>query len=486
MKIIIASFDIAKWGGIVHYMKDMIKAFHELGHEVDVAVMTPASTTQKAYDKKVKEFESGEHQRKIKFQSQAGGYEKDPVLGYYFNTYYGYFLPPSNRIGVYEKDSVERWKLLVADADIILWNFMPTRSSSWDKKGVKFDFWYKFFDLPSKTKQVFVSHDAYFNVRASNISAFKDKILFIACAHIAAYHCCSEIGIPRSLLLNPRYIEDGAKMPIKMINKRTQDFFAAHMFKSMKHMDELIAAVPYINAGLEEDELYKVQIAGTGIEYNYMTSETKTKSNYMCTIKRDPNLPKKLDGKISLWNRALKYGMEYKGQMSGSDVLKTLLNTKFAIDPSWSEHYSQYCRTHINGFVIEAMLNGAYPVLRDYKGLSKNSNEDIYDPLFENIKAIIIPWNATPKEFGEILKDAISKITPKQFLLDTKHNFEIVTELFNSKKNAEEIIRLCKGGKKLVKNELETGSDSENVKRITSELMEDFYGIELPIEWEEE
>ena len=408
------------------------------------------------------------------------------MLGYYFNTYYGYFLPPSNRIGVYEKDSVDRWKSLVADADIILWNFMPTRSSSWDKKGVKFDFWYKFFDLPSKTKQVFVSHDAYFNVRASNISAFKDKILFLACAHLAAYHCCSEIGIPRSLLLNPRYIEDGARMPIKMMNKRTQDFFAAHMFKSMKHMDELIAAVPYINSGLEEDESYGVQIAGTGIEYNYMTSETKTKSNYMCTIKRDPNLPKKLDGKISLWNRALKYGMEYKGQMSGSDVLKTLLNTKFAIDPSWSEHYSQYCRTHINGFIFEAMLNGAYPVLRDYRGLSKNSNEDIYDPLFENIKAIIIPWNATPKEFGEALKDAISKITPKQFLLDTKHNFELVTELFNSKKNAEEIIRLCEGGRKLVKRELETGTDSENVKRITSELMEDFYGIELPIEWEED
>ena len=88
MKIIIASFDIAKWGGIVHYMKDMIKAFHELGHEVDVAVMTPASTTQKAYEKKVKEFESGEHQRKIKFHSQAGGYEKDDIVGYYFNTYY--------------------------------------------------------------------------------------------------------------------------------------------------------------------------------------------------------------------------------------------------------------------------------------------------------------------------------------------------------------------------------------------------------------
>lgn len=481
MKIIIADFAIAKYGGIVEWVAGMLKAFKSLGHEVDVAQMTPSSTTQSAYDKKVKEFESGEHQRKIKFHSQAGGYEKDITVGYWRNNYYGYFLPPSNRIGVYEKNAVQRWKDLVKDVDIIIWNFMPTKSSAWDKKGVKFDFWHEFFDLPSNIKQVFVSHDAYFNVRASNISALKDKILFIACAHLAAYQCCSEIGMPRSLLLNPRYLDDNAKMPVKLMNKRKQDFFAAHMFKSMKHMEELIAAIPYLQKG--EDERFAVRIAGTGIEYNYMTSETKTKSNYMCSLKRDPDLPKKLDGKISLWNRAVKFGMKYMGQMSGSDVLQTLQNTKFAIDPSWAEHYAQYCRTHINGFIIEAMLNGAYPVLRDYRGLSKVNDEEIYDPLFENIRAIIIPWDATPKKFGMALKNAM-KMSPKKFLKDTQHNFQVVMELFNSKKNALEILRLCKGGRKLVRKELEIGKDSENVKRITSEIMEDFYGIELPIEWE--
>ena len=482
MKIFISTFTISKQGGIVHYTKDMLRAFHDLGHDVDLAELSPASTTQKAYDKKVAEFESGEHQRKIKFHSQAGGYERDDVVGYWFNTYYGYFLPPSNRIGVYEKDAVERWKTLVEDADIILWNFMPTKSSAWDKKGVAFDFWWKFFDLPKNIKQVFLVHDAYFNVRASNVSALKKKILFMACAHLAAYQCCSEIGIPRTLLLNPRYIEDDAKMPVRLMNKRTQDFFAAHMFKSMKHMEELIAAVPYINKGL--DERMSVTIAGTGIEYNYMTSPTKTKSNYMCTLKRDPNLPKKLDGKISLWNRALKFGMDYRGQMSGGDVQKTLLNTKFAIDPSWAEHYAQYCFTHINGFIIEAMLQGAYPGLRDYRGLANVDTRELYDPLFENIRAIIIPWNATPKEFAEKLKEAM-KMSPKKFLRDTKHNFELVKELFNSKKNAEEIIRLCRGGRKLVKKELDIGVDSDNVKRITKDIMEDFYGIKLPIQWEE-
>ena len=267
------------------------------------------------------------------------------------------------------------------------------------------------------------------------------------------------------------------------MQRRTQDFFAAHMFKSMKHMEELIAAIPYLNKGV--DEAFDVKIAGTGIEMNYMTSPTKTKQQYMCTLKRDPNLPKKLDGKISLWNRAVKFGMEYMGQMSGTNVQDMLFNTKFAIDPSWSDHYSKYCRTHINGFIIEAMLKGAYPVLRDYRGLSKESIEnEIYDPLYENIRAIIIPWNATPKEFGLALQKAAT-MSPKKFLKDTLHNFELVRELFNSKKNAEEIIRLCKGGRKRVKKELECGTDSDNVRRITSDIMENFYGIELPIEWEE-
>jgi len=481
MRILFTDFTIAKYGGIIEYIASMLKAFRDLGHDVDVAQLSPSSISQKQYDKKVMEFESGEHQRKIKFHSQAGGYEKDEVTGYWRNNYYGYFLPPSNRIGVYEKNAVERWKELVKDVDIIIWNFLPTKSSAWDRKGIEFNFWWKFLDIPSSTKMIFAVHDAYFDIRASNISAFKDKILFLGCAHLAAYQCCSHIGIPRSLLLNPRYLPSGAKMPVKMMNKRKEDFFAAHMFKSMKHMEELIAAIPYIQKG--EEEYFKVKIAGTGIEYNYMTSETKTKSNYMCTVKRDPDLPKKLDGKISLWDRAEKFGMEYMGQMSGGEVVDTLKNTKFAIDPSWAEHYAHYCRTHINGFIIEAMLCGAYPVLRDYRGLVKAEGKEIYDPLFENVRAIIIPWDATPKEFAAALKKA-TKMSPAKFLKDTKHNFELVYELFNATKNAEEIIRLVKGGRKLIKKELEKGKDSPNVKKITHEIMEEFYHIELPIEWE--
>lgn len=481
MKILIADFCIAKYGGIVEHVKAKVRAIKALGYDVDIVQFTPSSVTQKFYDKKVAEFESGIFQEKLKINSQAGGYEYDEYSKYWCNNYYGFFLPPSNRIGVFEPDALERWHRLVEGVDLIMWNFMPTKSSAWNKEGMKFDFWWKFFDLPTdKVRQMFIVHDAYFDVRASNVTALKDKIMFLECAHIAAYQCCKNIGIPRTLLLNPRYLEDDAKMPIRMMNKRETDFFAAHIFKSMKHVDDLIRAVPHLN-NCWNDGKYSVKIAGSGIEQAYMVAPTKCKEPYKVSAKRDPDIHSSFYGQ-KIWDVGVKYGMEYLGQISGEQVRENLLNAKFAVDPSWADHYANYCRTHINGFIIEAMLCGCYPVLRDYRGLVKGG-EEIYDPLFESIRAVIIPWDATPKQFAEALRKA-RQMSPAKYLRDTKYNFDLVHELFNAKTNMKEVIRIVRGGDKLVRKELECGKDSENVKRISSEIMEDFYGIALPIEWE--
>ena len=476
MKVVFADFRIEKYGGIVEYVCAMCKAFRDLGCDVDIVQFHPNSMSQSAYDKKIREIESGEFQKKLKPASHAFGFERDNVTGYWKNNYEGFFLPPSNRINVFSKDALSVWNNYAKDVDVILWNFLPTKNKSWDKNGEGgFGFWWKFLDLPSSIKQVFLVHDAYFNVRASQMSALRDKILFLGCAHIAAYKCCEEFKIPRLLLLNPRYIED-KKMHCTSKSKRVVDFFAAHMFKSMKHMEDLVKCVPYL------DRKYNVMVAGGGIEWCYMTSDkVSSKPRYVCSKKTDPDLPKELDGKkIPIWQRAVEYGMEYVGQISGEEVFTVLKNCKFAIDPSWSEHYAQYCRTHINGFIIEAMMYGAYPVLRDYRGLAKGY-ENVYDPLFENVKAIMIPWDATPKQFAESLKKAMC-MSEEQYLEDTRHNFELVKSIFNANGNAKEIIRLCNGGRKLVAKELECGEDSKTVKKITEETMQHF-GVQLPIKW---
>jgi len=478
-KILIGDFAIAKYGGIVEHVSAKVRALRALGHDVDLFQFTAAATTQRSYDKKIAELTSGTFQDKLKVNSQQGGYEYDEATGYWKNNYYGFFLPPSNRIGVYESDALQRWHKLVEGVDLIIWNFAPTKSSDWARKdGMKFDFWWRFFDLPSSVAQMFVVHDAYFDVRASNISALRDKIWFLECAHVAAYGCCANIGIPRTLLLNPRYIEDGSRMPVRAMGARKYDFFAAHIFKSMKHVDDLIRSVPHLNSGTKG---FSVRIAGSGIEQAYMVAGEKCKEPYKVSRKRDPDIDEKYFGQ-RIWDVAEHFGMEYLGQISGEAVRENLLNAKFAVDPSWAEHYANYCRTHINGFIIEAMLCGCYPVLRDYRGLIKGG-EEVYDPLFENINAVIIPWDATPRQFADALREA-ARMSPAKYLKDTRENFALVKELFNAKNNMAEVLRLVSGGRRALKQELECGKDSDTVKRVTDDIMENFYGIELPIEWE--
>lgn len=474
MKILIADFKIQRYGGIIEHVSAKVRALKALGHEVDIAQLTPSATTQSAYDKKVSEIKNGEFQDKLQVNSQNGGYEFDEATGYYKNNYYGFFLPPSNRIGVYEPDAFERWHELTKDVDIIMWNFMPTKSKAWGEND--FSFWWKFFDFPTdKVKQIFTAHDAYFDVRASNVTALKDKIFFLECAHVAAYKCCENLGMRRELLLNPRYLKKGDKMPIKSKTKREFDFFAAHIFKSMKKIDDLLRAVPYLG------DSYTTLIAGSGIEQAYMTAPTKCKEAYKVSLKRDPDVdPKRVGEKI--WDVAEEYGFSYLGQISSKEVEQLLLNSKFAVDPSWAKHYANYCRTHINGFIIEAMLNGCYPVIRDYRGLVKGA-EEVYDPLFESIRAVVIPWDATPKQFAEALIEA-NKMTDEKYLEDTKHNFELVHNYFNATSNMEHVIRLVKGGQAMVDKELEIGVDSDKVKEVTEDIMTGFFDIELPIIWE--
>lgn len=472
LKIRFATFSIAKYGGIVSQLDSKIKAYKELGHDVDMIMLKyEKKSNPKGYQKKLSEMESGEFQNKIERHSQNGGYEKSPVTGYFQNNYYGWLLPPSNVIPVFSDDALERWNDLVKDVDVIFWSFMPTKTS--EAEG--FNFWWKFFDLPSRIKQVFTVHDAYFDMRASWISALREKILFLDCCHLAGYNCCDNIGIPRNLIFNWREFPD--KMREISYSDRPIDFFAAHIFKSMKRMDDLLRAIPHLNSKRNIDP-FSVVIAGSGIEYSYMTSPTKTKEVYKARKKDDPDLPNGVEESgISLWDRALENDMQYAGMLGKTEVYEFMKSSKFAIDPSWATHYAQYCNTHINGFTIEAIINGCYPVYRDYRGLS---DKIVEDPLFDALHAVIIPWDATPKQFAQKMKEAYG-MGDRQFRAHTLENFDIAKGLFDSKTNAEETIKLLYS--KEAQRELAVGEDSDLVDTQTTDVMNNFFGISLPIKW---
>ena len=469
-KIRFCTFEIAKYGGIVSQLEDKIKAYRDLGHDADIIMLKyDKKLNESNFIKKVSEMESGHFQNKVEKHSQNSGYEKSPITGYYRNNYYGWLLPPENIVPVFHPDALTIWNDKVKDVDIIFWSFMPTKTS--EAEG--FSYWWRFFDLPSRTKQVLTIHDAYFDQRNAWASILKEKILFMDCCHIAGYQCCSNFNLPRNLIFNWREFPN--KMKVIPMSERPVDFFAAHIFKSMKRVDDLLRAIPHLNANKKE---HQVIIAGSGIEYSYMTSKDKVKEVYKAKKKNDPDLPNGVEESgISLWNRALEYGMEYAGMLGKEEVFGFMQMSKFAVDPSWATHYAKYSRTHINGFTIEAIINGCLPVYRDYGGLTEDK---ISDPLFDSLNAVIIPWDATPKQFSVYMKDAM-RLSDAKFLEKTQENFEIAKGLFDSKTNAIETLDLVFNPKKI--KELKIGKDSELVVKQTKDVMNNFFGISLPIEW---
>lgn len=469
MKIRFVHFDIAKYGGIVEEIENRMQSFKDLGHDVDIVRLTyNKDENLNRYNKQVADLESGKYFEGLKHDSQRGGMEKAEVSGYWKNSYYGWILPPyTNRIPVFNPKGLEMWYEAMEDVDLVFWSFMPTKNGS--SEG--FDTWFKYFDLPESTKQVFIVHDGYFDIRSSWITALKDKIMFLECVHLAAFHSCANIGIPRRLGVSPRMFPEFMHENIK--EDREIDFFSAHIFKSMKRMDELIRAIPHVDTEMNHTTI----VGGADIEYNYMTSEKKVKDCYLASIKRDPQLsPDDVGRKI--WDMALESGMDYQGLLPKAKMNEYYQNSKFFIDPSWSKHYAQYNRTNINSSLIEAVINGCYPVIRDYSGLEKKKLYE-EDELFNKLNAIVIPWDATPIEFAQALTDAVCHIDDEQYYLETAHNFEVLKEYSGAIANAEATLKIIDGDPL----DLEIGEDSEVVLLQTFDIMENFFGIELPIQW---
>lgn len=463
MKIRFATFAIAKYGGIVAHIEAKFKAFKDMGHDVDIIILDYVnSLSEKGYERKLKKLESGQFQEKLEIKSQNGGYIKSNITGYWYNPYYGWLLKPNEkRIACLSEEGIDIWKEQTEDVDLIIWSFIPTKTSA--AKG--FNWWHKYFELPDSVTQILSVHDGYYDIRNSWTNLLKNKISFLECVHITSYNACEVFDIPRLLNYDSRYIEQ-IKLPV--YENRNIDFFSAHIFKSMKRMEDLVASVPYLNSSI-------LAVAGSGIELYYMMTdnEEKQKPKYTVSLKTDPDSLAQDEGR-SLWSRAEQYGMEYIGLIDNDEVNFLLSKSKFAIDPSFSTHYAKYVNTHLNGFIIEAIINGAYPVLRNYRNDVVEN-----DFIFKNIKAIYIPYDATPKEFAEHLNDA-RKMSKEKFIKDTKHNFEFAKQFLNPEINMKKILQIVneKDFTKLARGESNYKIIEESLK-----IMEEFFKYEYLPYW---
>ena len=232
-------------------------------------------------------------------------------------------------------------------------------------------------------------------------------------------------------------------------------------------MDDIIRAVPYMSKSLQK------VIGGGGIEQRYMSSRNKVKERYFCTTKYDPDLPEYLEqNEITIWDRALYYGMQYLGFVSEfkRDIFLRQLRT--LVDPSWSLTYTKQ-GAHFNRTVVEAIKQGSIPVATNI-GMSDNiyGEGEVFNP---KDNYIMIPYNSHPKEYAQIVEYA-NNLSNDEALSIIERNYNLL-DLFDRRKVAQDFIDLANGQscgffKKRVKGKL----DPDMVKRSRKE-MKSFFNL---------
>jgi len=188
-------------------------------------------------------------------------------------------------------------------------------------------------------------------------------------------------------------------------------------FKAWKHAHELVGAIRFMKPK-EGDELR--EIAGKGIEYQYLTSEDKCKDAYFHD-----------DGE-RFWEAALENGMEHHDYWDVDEVDMYLKQARVLVDPSWSNNYSKV-GGHFNRVVVDAMMRGAVPVAR-----KMGMGTEVFE---EGVHYIGIPQDADLQEYAAIVQDAGNM--PISQARDMRREHVAILPMFDRKTVAKRLIDLA-------------------------------------------
>lgn len=430
-------------GGFPQHTETIIHALKELGHQVkffylDYCVGDKASFMAK----KVELFQNGELMR----QGHELQITKGIGTGEFYDSEKGWFCPVTPYKNM---DDKKKLKAELEEYDAVFWH-----TPFWFKqKPTLMDTdWPMLLDLENPVN-IGMVHDA--NLRANGawqyfISKYFDKIITV---HFASYNSASVLPVKRTLIFNPQDLSkvDESHTNFKNI-KKTGKIFSLQNWKGSKHVDDLIRAVPYFSKKV------KTVVAGDGIEARYMFgSKEKMKPQYYCTKAKDPDLPEKLEGKLTIAERAQETGRFEKLFWLDSDNRdKQMSEAAFFIDTAWYS-VNKELGSHFSRTLIEAMMAGCVPIARNF-GLSDNA-EGLGELFKSNINYIMIPHDATPAEFAEIVNNAF-KMDKKEYKRIVKNNYKLL-ENFCMLNVAKQYIKLIEDKKTGFFDKYEVGEPTE-------------------------
>lgn len=414
MKILTVVHDFNNFGGIISHAEQLIAGFKDLGHETDFVYLRTTKSGGVI----------------------AGGIDEGYDLGvgtgrpvHQGKGWRGEYL------SIINDGDIQKFIDKANEFDIVVWQSI---------------FGFKCQETENKTswlrmitditpKQIVIVHDGNLRKNYPWIHHFKDKITALACVHPSAFKQAAVMEIPRALIVNPQHIQ--MKASPKKFSERKDTVFSLQTFKRWKRVDDLVAAVPYIKS--------EVIIAGDGIERAYMASKDKCKPEYFCTLDRDPNAKEDLIGK-RIWENAENNGMKYIGFVSEQKRDEILGDVKFLLDPSWSKTYGE----HFNRVIVDAMKQGVVPIARN---LGVSDNEEGNGFFKPNVNYLMIPWNATPKEFGDLV-NKWTNMSEKDYNAIVQNNNKIL-KVFDRKRIAQEYVDLATGKLSTTVGKYETDYD---------------------------
>ena len=230
-------------------------------------------------------------------------------------------------------------------------------------------------------------------------------------------------------------------------------------FKAWKHVHELVAAIAYMPTR-HPDELR--EIAGKGIEYQYMTSEDKCKPEYFhpLTMDGDDHNHPWFSG-MKIWKAALQNDMTHHDYWNTQEVDEMLTSARVLVDPSWSNKYSKI-GGHWNRVVVDAMIRGCVPVAQK---LGMGKSLFVAGQHYVDLDAA-----RDAQDYADIVLGAGNMNT-----MEAQHYRDYALELlplFDRKNVAQKLIDLAFGN-----TETEVGTEDPLLKSKYEDLMFNHYGV---------
>jgi hypothetical protein len=420
-------------GGFPQHTELSIKGLKELGNEVEFIYLDFYDNNRTDYAAKVKELEG---------QVSIG-----VGTGIPYHPENGWLVKPTNYKGAANIKTVKKH---LETFGAVIWH-----TPFWfkQKKTLNETEWVEVLNLKNPVKIAMV-HDA--NLRGNTawtffLTKYFDRIINV---HQASYNSSSVLPTPRTLIFNP---QDLSKVDYKSSNyeniEKTGNLLSIQNWKPSKRVDELIRAHPYL------EENINVKIAGGGIEKRYIFgSLEKMKPQYF--VKDQDIINKHLEkiGTELTIGQTAKLSKNFKciGWLNEEARDNQYKNAAFFIDTAWYK-INLELGEHFSRVLVESMMAGIVPISRNlglsdnYKGIGELFKPD------ENY--IMIPYDATPKEFAEIVNNTY-KMDKSKYERIVQNNYKLLKHF--------DYLNVCSQYEKVIKgedtgfyNKYETGATTE-------------------------